>query len=206
MNLLGLFDIQSRACEVVVLLIDHLGCLPTNNYVFKVESNVAHLIGVVINENSTPLFIKANNISFNLYLYIDELIQLAEIVNYLSKMYKVDLLQYYNTRYAGKHKVNMEYIISCNRLLGCIDFSYRNKLPLKYNINNSQIIFALCDLKHGTNFTFDYTIANTLIDYQNNDNMFNISYKHIDLLPLNIIQFKRNVSCIGVRLDLCFKK
>lgn len=86
-------------------------------------------------------------------MYLDEIHDLAIFGNYISKIneeifinvYKVALLKSFNETFLDLPLLN-------GRFLTAISPKFRNKSPLKYGLNNSQIILCLCHLSTRTNY------------------------------------------------------
>lgn len=163
-------DIHSRLCEVVVKLIEDEGDLPNNNYVIIVENEIIHIgeYGIIINFSYSKLFdcfpvgeiedlrtrkfIKVSNLPDNLYIHWIEILDLTVAMHFLMCQNKDVLYSVYQQSLCRHEHALLPKAMIMGKLFGCINPNYRKKEPLKYNLNNMQMIFVLCTMITMTNY------------------------------------------------------
>ncbi|XP_055912939.1 uncharacterized protein LOC129946692 [Eupeodes corollae] len=149
-----LVDIHARLCEVVVTLIDTIGGFPDCNYVFWAQKDTAHLLGAV-NPNPHMTFIASHRIPKEFKLDLIEVIDLSWGCGMLAKATEKRLLQLYKQSFLVNEQFTfLSDFIFTQRIFGTIMPKYRGKPPLKYNLNDSQIVLALCYQATGINCSF----------------------------------------------------
>lgn len=100
-----------------------------------------------------------------------------------------DIYNYTFSRNAMYNFVD-QFVIN-DRILGCLDKTHRQKPPLKYDLDDTHIIFVLCDLTTQNNYHFPYKNEQiTPFINVNNKELLgsNIAFQVLSLLPLNFIQ------------------
>ncbi|XP_050332437.1 uncharacterized protein LOC126760664 [Bactrocera neohumeralis] len=148
-----LVDIHSRICEVVCVLLETIGTFPDYNYFFFVESDNAHLLGIVTNDCHSVSFIASHQVPQNMHFDLNEIIDMSLAISNLAAVEEDVLLQAYHESFhlptTATYLPNL--VISGYRIFGTIFPKYRNKPPLAHNLNDTQIVLALCYLMTGTN-------------------------------------------------------
>ncbi|XP_055843460.1 uncharacterized protein LOC129910207 [Episyrphus balteatus] len=183
-----LVDIHARLCEVVVTLIDKIGGFPDCNYVFWVQRDTAHLLGAV-NPNPHMAFIASHRVPKEFKLDLIEVIDLSWACAMLSKGTEKRLLQLYQQSFLVHDQFTfLTDFIFTQRIFGTIMPKYRSKPPLKYNLNDSQIVLALCYQVTGSNCSFAGREYNpwelTALDCGHNG----LPFMTMTLLPLSLTQ------------------
>ncbi|XP_073835586.1 uncharacterized protein [Musca autumnalis] len=153
MNTNELVDIHSRMCEVVCALIETIGTFPDHNYVFMVEKDSAHLLGMISFGPYSPDFVPASGVPPDFHFDLNELIDLSSAVISLSYCSEDVLLAAYKESFRVQSDCTYlrNWPLIGHRIFGTIMPKYRNKPPLKYNLNDTQIVMALCFKATGTN-------------------------------------------------------
>ncbi|XP_054087535.1 uncharacterized protein LOC105217696 isoform X2 [Zeugodacus cucurbitae] len=150
-----LVDIHSRMCEVVCVLLETIGTFPDYNYLFFVENDNAHLLGIVTHDSQSVNFIASHQVPNYMHFDLNEIIDLSLAIANLAAIDEDLLLQAYHESFqipsTATYLPNL--VVSGYRIFGTIAPKYRNKPPLKYNLNDTQIVLALCYLMTGTNAT-----------------------------------------------------
>ncbi|XP_055384986.1 uncharacterized protein LOC129614422 [Condylostylus longicornis] len=190
-NTKELTDIQSRACEVVVGLIEKAGELPKCNFVLKVYSDSAYIVGFITNLEKV-LFVKAYNILTDLFLYWNEIKDLSVAANNLCYHDENQIISLYNTTLSYERILPISLSLQ-NRIFGCIDPLYRKKPPLRHNLNNVQIILCLIHITSRNNTVFPYEdVLYNFIDTGDENKNVSIQYSGISLLPQNLIETQKD--------------
>ncbi|XP_036318082.1 uncharacterized protein LOC118733024 [Rhagoletis pomonella] len=148
-----LVDIHSRICEVVCVLLETIGTFPDYNYVFFVEKDNAHLLGMVTHDAQSVGFIASFQVPKYLCFDLNELIDLSWAVATLAAVNEDDLLQAYHESFLVNTTATylQNLVVSGHRVFGTVMPKYRNKAPLNHNLNDTQIVLALCYVTTGTN-------------------------------------------------------
>ncbi|XP_067635315.1 uncharacterized protein [Eurosta solidaginis] len=148
-----LVDIHSRICEVVCVLLETIGTFPDYNYVFFVQKDNAHLLGMVTHDEHSVGFIASFQIPHELSFDLNEIIDLSWAVATLSAINEDALLQSYHESFQVHTTATylQNLVVAGHRIFGTIMPKYRNKPPLKHNLNDTQIVLALCYITTGTN-------------------------------------------------------
>ncbi|KAM7348594.1 uncharacterized protein ACRADG_007868 [Cochliomyia hominivorax] len=148
-----LVDIHSRLCEVVCVLIESVGGFPGYNYVFLVEKDVAHLLGMVTHTLHNVEFVAACGVPGDLTFDLNEIIDLSWAAMSLASISEETLLTAYKESFLTHSDSTylQNWPLIPYRIFGTIMPKYRNKTPLKYNLNDTQIVMALCFKTSGTN-------------------------------------------------------
>lgn len=98
-------------------------------------------------------FIAAHQVPKYLSFDLNEIIDLSWAVASLASIDEDNLLQAYFESFQAS--ITAAYLpnllVSGYRMFGTILPNYRNKPPLKYNLNDTQIVLALCYIATGTN-------------------------------------------------------
>lgn len=148
-----LVDIHSRICEVVCVLLETIGNFPDYNYFFFVETDNAHLLGIVTHDCQSVSFIASHQVPKNVHFDLNEIIDMSLAIANLAAIEEDVLLQAYHESFqmptTATYLPNL--VVSGYRIFGTIFPKYRNKPPLKHNLNDTQIVLALCYLMTGTN-------------------------------------------------------
>lgn len=108
---------------------------------------------MVANNLHTVDFVAACGVPVNLYFDLNEVIDLSYAVLSLAHSTEASLLNAYKESFRT-HNENTylhNWPLVPHRLFGTIMPKYRNKPPLKYNLNDTQIIMALCFKVSGKN-------------------------------------------------------
>lgn len=193
-------DILSRVYEVLVAIVSKHGQLPDKNLIFSITIENAHVIGC-IPDLFEPKFQVARNIKFNraIKIHWDEIRDLSLMIGYLSTVLFTTICQdYVNLLRCGNEYNYIKQVRINNRILGCVDPKYRQMDPLKYKINDMQIIFALCNYYTKNNFTIIpttrttlYTLPISMMDYTDQ----RLFYEKLILLPIPLISRKIVSDC-----------
>ncbi|XP_023305609.2 uncharacterized protein LOC111687403 [Lucilia cuprina] len=148
-----LVDIHSRMCEVVCVLIESVGGFPSYNYVFQVEKDVAHLLGMVSLNLHNVEFVAACGVPSELNFDLTEILDLSWAAISLAPISEDTLLNAYKESFLTHSDCTylQNWPLIQHRIFGTIMPKYRNKPPLKYNLNDTQIVMALCFKATGTN-------------------------------------------------------
>ncbi|XP_053948398.1 uncharacterized protein LOC128856952 [Anastrepha ludens] len=146
-------DIHSRMCEVVCVLLETIGTFPDHNYVFFVEKDNAHLLGIVTHDTQSVSFVASHQVPKYLCFDLNEMIDLSWAVATLAAINEETLLQAYQDSFQANTVATylQNLVVSGHRVFGTIMPKYRNKPPLKHNLNDTQIVLALCYVATGTN-------------------------------------------------------
>lgn len=98
-------------------------------------------------------FVAACNVPMHLNLDLSEIIDLSWAVISMAPISEATLLKVYKESFLTHS--NFTYLqnwpLIAHRVFGTIMPKYRNKPPLKYNLNDTQIVLALCFTASGTN-------------------------------------------------------
>ncbi|XP_037931843.1 uncharacterized protein LOC119666633 [Teleopsis dalmanni] len=196
MHLDFLKDIHSRLCEVVCTILDSIKDFPEHNYLLDVYRDQATILGRFELKNiGSKLDFVATASEKNKYLIDYE--EVCDIINAVSLLNTVNedvlIKEYYssfNSKIYGSYINNL--CLYGMRSFGTIFPSYRNKELLKYNLNNTQIILALCFLRNGTNISTDIRpykpIPLSIFKYAEQDILGNT----IGLIPTSITENNYN--------------
>lgn len=185
------------------MIIEHFGNLPKFNCVIKIVNDIVHIIGTLTNLEF-PNFIVANNLkpTEKFFIYWDEIKSLSIAVNNILIVTK-EVTEYYNGLIETHQKFTyIDMLLIENKTIGCIPPFYRMKPPLKYNLNNSQLILVLCDEFTRNNFELLdgppklYEI--TSIGNHSGLKFESIFHRELNLLPQHFAQGKHNMqlSCV----------
>lgn len=127
----------------------------------------------------------------SLCLYLDEVYALSKMCYQLISS---QLLVEINVEYKIilKEK-NIQHQFICGiwsevYLLGCIDPNYRHGKPLKYLMDSSHMIFAMCDRTSLSNVGFNNFPVLHDIKYQGMKNGLRLKVQKVELIPLEIAQ------------------
>lgn len=102
---------------------------------------------------STGIFSAAFNIVVDFAMYLDELRDLAVFGDMISRMDEEVFVNIYkNALSKNINETFLELPVLNARFLTAIYPNFRNKPPLKYDLNNSQIILCLCQFPTKTNY------------------------------------------------------
>ncbi|XP_058443897.1 uncharacterized protein LOC131425770 isoform X2 [Malaya genurostris] len=161
----GLTDIQSRICEAVTSLIIENGTLPGQHLVLKVENDTKMLIGSV-SSLTQPVLNLARDVDKSLKLFWNEIVDLCAAACKITQYNFNDLYTLYNREL--EKSLPFPYLESIklnDRIIGCLDRSFRCRPALNRKLDDREIIFVLCDQYTLTNYNFakkDNYIAVTL--------------------------------------------
>ncbi|KAL5276894.1 hypothetical protein ACFFRR_002231 [Megaselia abdita] len=147
-------DIQSRVSEALIILIERLdGCFPKNNYVVKIRhDDNMHVVGTIDNL-STGIFSAAFNIIVDFAMYLDEFRDLSIFGDIISKTDEEYFFSIYKKALSKNFNETFLEMPMCNgRFLTAITPKFRNKPPLKHDLNNSEVILCLCNISTKTNY------------------------------------------------------
>jgi hypothetical protein len=88
-------------------------------------------------------------------LYWNEIADLSRMMSRLADYNTEELFTVYERKLSMLNA--QEYLdpIVNGRICGCLSPIYRNRPPLKYDLDNRCIVLILCDLPTGTNYIFD---------------------------------------------------
>ncbi|XP_061396897.1 uncharacterized protein LOC133332513 [Musca vetustissima] len=192
-----LVDIHSRMCEVVCALIETIGAFPDYNYVFMVEKDSAHLLGMIMFNPYSPDFMAACGVPPDFHFDLNELIDLSSAVISLSYLSENILLTAYKESFRCQSDCTylQNWPLIGHRLFGTIMPKYRNKPPLKYNLNDTQIVMALCFKTTGTNAASPTTRQYTAFRVCSYDQGYEgLRYVTLKLLPVALTQSRFVVS------------
>lgn len=93
------------------------------------------------------------NILVDFSMYLDELQILSIFGDFISKINEDDFINIYNRALTKPLNTTFMDLPAFNdRFLAAISPKIRNKDPLKYNLNNSQILMCLCNFSNGSNY------------------------------------------------------
>ncbi|XP_075157419.1 uncharacterized protein LOC142230665 [Haematobia irritans] len=189
-----LVDIHSRMCEVVCSLIETIGGFPDYDYVFVVEKDSAHLLGMVTITLNSIDFMASCGVPADFYFDLNELIDLCGAVVSLSYASEEAILTAYKESFLTQNNITYlnNWSLIDHRVFGTIMPKYRNKDPLKHNLNDTQIVLVLCFKASGTN-----TAIRPFIPFQacNFDQGYEgLRYVILKLLPMALTQSRFVVS------------
>lgn len=180
------------------MIIEHFGNLPKFNCVIKIINDVVHIVGTLTNLEF-PNFIVANNLKPNetFFIHWDEIQSLSIAVNNIT-ICTNEVIELYQKSIESQQKFTyIDMLLIENKTIGCIPPYYRCKPPLKFNLNNSQMILVLCDEFTRNNFeTLDgasksYDIKD--IQNQNGTKYESIFHRELNLLPQHFAQGKNTM-------------
>lgn len=184
------------------MIIEHFGNLPKFNCVIKIIHDTVHIIGTLTNLDF-PNFIVANNLKINekFHIYWNEIQSLSVAVDNILICTK-EVMEMYLTSLTTQQKFTyIDMLLIENKTIGCIPPGYRCKSPLKYNLNNSQLILVLCDEFTRNNFESNepmipYDI--TKIENRTGMKYESIYHRELNLLPQHFAQGKHSMqmSCV----------
>ncbi|XP_013114747.2 uncharacterized protein LOC106092425 [Stomoxys calcitrans] len=191
-----LADIHSRMCEVVCILIEIIGGFPDYDYVFIVDKDSAHLLGMVTIKLNSVDFLASCGVPSELYFDLNELIDLCAAVVSLAHSNEESILAAYKesffTRYDHTYLRNWPLIE--HRIFGTIMPKYRNKDALKHNLNDTQIVLALCFKVSGTNAAVRPYMPLRACNFD--QGFEGLRYVDLKLLPMALTQSRFVVSHI----------
>lgn len=98
-------------------------------------------------------FMAAYGVPSEFYFDLNELIDLSSAVASLGYATEESLLMAYKESFRTRNESTYltHWPLMGHRIFGTIQPKYRNKPPLKYNLNDTQIVLALCFKESGTN-------------------------------------------------------
>lgn len=169
------------------MIIEHYGNLPKFHGVIKIVDDTVHIIGAVTNFEF-PNFILAYNLKNDETFTIcwDEIKSLSVAVNNILICAR-EVTEMYQILLTIPKKFNyIDMLLIENKTIGCLSSSYRSKIPLRYNLNNFQLILVLCDEFTRNNYESDEPL--TFIDIKQIVNPVlmkfqSILYRELNLLP-----------------------
>ncbi|XP_021701505.1 uncharacterized protein LOC110676746 [Aedes aegypti] len=189
-HITGLADIQSRVCEAIITLVLEGGVLPEPYLVLKVKHDSMKLVGSV-SSLSRPILNLAHDVNGALELFWNEIVDLCAAANQLIK-YSFDDLHtiYMRELLSGLPFAYLESIQLNDRIIGCLDQSFRRRPPLNRKLDNREIIFVLCDQYSLTNYNFSKKnnyIAEKLSSMEN-VGIASFKFKILPMLPSRFVQ------------------
>lgn len=186
----GLADIQSRVCEAIITLVLEGGVLPEPFLVLKVKHDSMKLVGSV-SSLSRPILNLAHDAHGALELFWNEIVDLCAAANQLLKYSFDDLHTLYSRELqSGLPFAYLESIPVQDRIIGCLDQSFRHRPPLSRKLDNREIIFVLCDQYSLTNYNFSKKnnyIAEKLSSMENVGTA-SFKFKILPMLPSRFVQ------------------
>lgn len=184
------------------MIIEHFGNLPNFNCVIKIIHDTVHIIGTLTNLDF-PNFFVANNLKMNEKFFINwtEIQSLSVAVDNIIICTKEVMEMYQRSLTTQQKFTYIDMLLIENKTIGCIPPFYRCKAPLKYNLNNSQLILVLCD--EFTRNNFESSEPSRFVEIkqianrpgQKYDSIF---YRELNLLPQHFAQGKHQMqmSCV----------
>lgn len=110
-------------------------------------------MGIVTHDCQSVSFIASHQVPKNVHFDLNEIIDMSLAIANLAAIEEDVLLQAYHESFqmptTATYLPNL--VVSGYRIFGTIFPKYRNKPPLKHNLNDTQIVLALCYLMTGTN-------------------------------------------------------
>lgn len=184
------------------MIIEHFGNLPKFNCVIKIIHDTVHIIGTLTNLDF-PNFIVANNLKINerFTIYWNEIESLSIAVDNIL-ICKNEIMEMYLRSLTTQQKFTyIDMLLIENKTVGCIPPGYRCKSPLKYNLNNSQLILVLCDEFTRNNFESNEPMVPydiTKIENRTGIKYEAIYHRELNLLPQHFAQGKHSMqmSCV----------
>ena len=145
-------------------------------------------------------FLKACNIQFDLNLYSTAVNDLCTASTFLLYFSREQLLSMYAI--ALSMPLTCSYLPICEpkqNCFGCVPPQYRPHEPMKHNLDNSEVIFALCDASTLTNYNwtpFVHDVLHNLRDGIKNTRGL-ITYHSRYLMPMHVVDPKLNIPYIN---------
>lgn len=191
MSYVGLVDIHSRVCEVLVLYLMESKELPKHNLVFKCSQEYAMLAGVVTDLNLATFAPSTAIMNIPVLMYLDEIAALSKMSYTLIASQLLDTIHCEYKMIIKEKNIFHQFICgieSEDKLLGCIDPSYRMGKPLKYELDSRLMILALCDQHSLSNI--DQSYEPFLHQFPKLETPKHFKVDKIQLIPLVNVQRK----------------
>lgn len=153
-------------------------------------------VGMIMFNPFSPDFVAASGVPHDFHFDLNELIDLSSAVISLSYCSDEVLLAAYKESFRTQNDCTYlrNWPLIGHRIFATIMPKYRNKPPLKYNLNDTQIVMALCFTATGTNAALPnrqyigFRVCNFDQGYEG------LRYVSLNLLPVALTQSRFAVS------------